>query len=593
MSVTPRGMPLLEAYREYRSGNFIVNRRYQRKLVWSLDEKRALIDSVLHDYPIPLILLAYSLHSDGSKSYEILDGMQRLNALFTFIENQFDVGGKYFDVSQLSRAKSLADEGAFKAESDPELLLTDEECSQFLEYTLAVTEFPATDETAVNEVFGRINSYGRQLSAQEKRQAGVVSSFANTVRELAAELRGDVSKDTLDLSEMPSISVDVAGEAPNYGIKADEVFWCKQGILRRAQLRESEDEQLIADLAISILNEKAFNFSGKNLDEYYDPLTDDGRNIEASIATYGATNLKSNIVGTVSILRETIEQFDSSANAFRRIVNPGGQSNPVKTAFFAVFFAFYELCVRQRRTPTDASEIMQALRNVQSRLNVSAGQIRSEPRIQNVGIVTGLIQQFFEEKESPTLLHGLGSSIQLENALRRSRIETAAFECKQGLVRLDNLRSSDTGLLDRIVETLCAIANIGPDSEGGLFIGVADSDADKKRVEHLDGIIAAQVGARFVVGIDRELNYLKLDLEGYKRAIVNHLGSSELSEPLKSDILARIDCIAYRGLSVICLWIPKQSQVSTVGDRTFIRRGSSTVEVTGVQAITAVIKRFS
>jgi hypothetical protein len=229
MSVTPRGMSVQEAYKEYRAGNFKVNRRYQRKLVWTIDEKRALIDSVLHDYPIPLILLAFTTLPNGSKTFEILDGMQRLNALFGFIENGFDVAGKYFDVEQLARAKQMAAAGSFKAISAEDKLLSPKECANFLDYTLAVTEFPATNEDAVNEVFGRINSYGRRLSDQEKRQAGVVSGFANLVREIATEIRGDVSQDSLDLSEMPAISVDVAGESPSYGVKADETFWCKQG----------------------------------------------------------------------------------------------------------------------------------------------------------------------------------------------------------------------------------------------------------------------------------------------------------------------------------------------------------------------------
>ncbi len=63
MSVTPRGMSIQEAYRAYCDGSFRVNRQYQRKLVWSLDEKRKLIDSVLNGFPIPLILLATRTHS--------------------------------------------------------------------------------------------------------------------------------------------------------------------------------------------------------------------------------------------------------------------------------------------------------------------------------------------------------------------------------------------------------------------------------------------------------------------------------------------------------------------------------------------------
>lgn len=58
MSITPRGMSIQEAYRLYRDEKLIVNRKYQRKLVWTQEEKASLIDSILCDYPIPLILFA-------------------------------------------------------------------------------------------------------------------------------------------------------------------------------------------------------------------------------------------------------------------------------------------------------------------------------------------------------------------------------------------------------------------------------------------------------------------------------------------------------------------------------------------------------
>jgi len=119
--------------------------------------------------------------------------MQRLNAVFSYIENEFDFSG-YFDVDQLSRAKQLASAGAIKAVTDRSKLMDAAKCANLLDYTLAVTEFPASNESAVTEVFGRINSYGHRLSDQEKRQAGVVSPFATVVREIATEIRGDVSR---------------------------------------------------------------------------------------------------------------------------------------------------------------------------------------------------------------------------------------------------------------------------------------------------------------------------------------------------------------------------------------------------------------
>jgi uncharacterized protein with ParB-like and HNH nuclease domain len=58
MIESPRGMTIMEAYELYRNDKLIINRRYQRKLVWSQQEKKSLIDSILKQYPIPLILLA-------------------------------------------------------------------------------------------------------------------------------------------------------------------------------------------------------------------------------------------------------------------------------------------------------------------------------------------------------------------------------------------------------------------------------------------------------------------------------------------------------------------------------------------------------
>ncbi|MGK7962596.1 DUF262 domain-containing protein, partial [Crocosphaera sp.] len=97
MSIAPRGMSINEAYRLYRSGNLLINRKYQRKLVWTLEEKERLIGSILKGYPIPLILLAERPQLDGSGKYEVIDGMQRLNAIFSFIENSFTFQEKFFD----------------------------------------------------------------------------------------------------------------------------------------------------------------------------------------------------------------------------------------------------------------------------------------------------------------------------------------------------------------------------------------------------------------------------------------------------------------------------------------------------------------
>lgn len=161
MSITPRGMSIQEAYRLYRDGKLLVNRRYQRKLVWTEPEKRNLIDSIMRGIPIPLILLAEKKMQAEYGVYEIIDGVQRLNSIFSFIENDFDWDGKFFDVNENSRAKQLSDQGTFTSAPKGSPLLSREECANNLDYQLAVTIFPTSNEAETTEIFGRINSGGK------------------------------------------------------------------------------------------------------------------------------------------------------------------------------------------------------------------------------------------------------------------------------------------------------------------------------------------------------------------------------------------------------------------------------------------------
>src|SRR4051812_14228091 len=93
--LTHRNESVERVYGFYSAKNFLVNRRYQRKLVWSIEEKRAFVDSLRQAFPVPLILLADVPH-EGANRFEIIDGMQRLNAVVSFIEGEFDLEEKYF-----------------------------------------------------------------------------------------------------------------------------------------------------------------------------------------------------------------------------------------------------------------------------------------------------------------------------------------------------------------------------------------------------------------------------------------------------------------------------------------------------------------
>lgn len=589
MSITPRGMSVQEAYRLYRDEKLMVNRKYQRKLVWTLEEKQSLIDSILNDYPIPLILFAEK-NAGGESSYEIIDGMQRLNAIFGFVENEFATGGKHFDVTQFARARQASEAGFFETVITNELL-EPPACADYLDYQLAVTIFPSVSEDQVTEVFGRINSGGQQLSWQEKRQAGKINEFSTLIRLLASEIRGDASREVLSLSEMPEISIDTARRGLGYSLKAEDIFWCKQGILWTKQLRESEDEETLADICASILFGEPIARSRELLDRLYDTSSEEHADVLRKLNSYGVDRLYEEVKATLSVLREVIETCNPDANALRTAINPGS-TNPIKASFFALFMAFHDLIIVEEKTPSEEKKIMEAIAGLQTDMISTAKYSKTEDRVRNIDKTKGLIQRYFVKKDPPMLRHGAGLALDFENAIRRSKIESGRYECKQGLVTLDERRSFDKGMEPKILETVCAIANIGPDNDGFLFIGVADKKSDADRIALLDGIVPVQIGNRYVVGIDRELQYLKIDLEGYVKRIVGFLAGSSLSDDLRLQTTSQIDVITYKGLSVIRLRVPPQKHVSFLGDKAFVREGSSTTEASG-RKLLAINSLFS
>jgi len=224
---------------------------------------------------------------------------------------------------------------------------------------------------------------------------------------------------------------------------------------------------------------------------------------------------------------------------------------------------------------------MNALNSLQQQLTRSAHYTTTEDREKNIDKTKGLIQKYFVDKEPPVLRHGPGLALDFENSLRRSRIETPRYEFKQGILRLAHSRPLDEDLLQRIVKHICGISNVGPDADGYIFIGVADDQDDANRIAEIDRITPIDVGGRYVVGIDRESIQLNISLERYLENLLHVIRESELSAPLKQQILTQIDVVSYKDFSVIRITVPAQDKVSFVGDKAFTREGPSTIEAKG------------
>ncbi|TGZ10098.1 GmrSD restriction endonuclease domain-containing protein [Streptomyces rhizosphaericola] len=560
--LTVRSEGVQKLYTDYLADRFSVNRRYQRKLVWTVEEKCDLIDSILSDLPIPLILVA-EISGENGTSYELIDGMQRLNAIFSFIENEFDIDGQYFDLQALADTKSQLDDGKFTQKTP---ILPREKSRKIANYLLPMSIFKASNPEQVDKVFRRINSGGRRLSGQDLRQVGSTAKIAQLVRVIASEIRGDSSSsDIVPLRAMPKLSINNRHLA--YGVDVDNIFWVQQAILRRIDVRSSLDEQLILDILVDCLVDPLVSSGTYTRDSVYGSVDANDaapaaleRRLSERIEIYGESNIREDFSLVYEELRAVL---DVAGERFVKHVvdrSPGGR---YPRYFQAVFLAFWELIIRSKMRVSSRQDAALKLRSIGTNrgpLNIpgGGGDWTAEDKRKNIDVVKGAIRDAFEfdpGSRRDTAQFGLASN--LERILQNSVTEQSLFELKQGLLTLGAKREFDEGSWEKILCTITAIANAGPDCTGYLVIGVADDEKDVDRIRLLDGVepVKSRSNRFDIVGIGREAEVRGESLKSYYDWVSDKLTGSDLAPDLRKRVASEISLVDYHGQAVILIKI--------------------------------------
>jgi hypothetical protein len=493
--LTVRGEPVERVYGNFQERRYVVNRRYQRKLISTLEEKRSFIDSLIEGYPVPIILLAESAKRDDN-SLEIIDGMQRLDAIVSFIANKYTMHDKYFDLNTIAVTKALLDSGKLQQH---EPIMSRDQCVGIASYLMPLSIYEFADEGAVDTVFRRINSGGRQLSRQELRSAGSIGHFATVVRRVSAKVRGDDSySDILRLNEMQAISI--TNRELDYGIDVDNIFWVSHGILSRDNVRQSRDEELVADIVAFMVSEDPLSSRTEFLDDFYGmssdgPSQDRYRAIDTAIGKRSVDLVIIDFQRTLDQLRLTLAHADLT---FVQLLFTQPIS-PAPRYFQVVFLAFYDLIVKKDLTVSDPAKLVECLRNSGDHINIQeGGRWGAENRQKAIESAIGLFQKAFSDAgvTDPALVHWV---TQLQNLLSQSYTEQAAYDFKQGFLILDESKAFDENSFLKILKTCAAISNIGKGKKGYILVGIVESDQTAARIESLFKVSCmTTIGSKFL-----------------------------------------------------------------------------------------------
>lgn len=153
---------------------------YQRRSVWNQAYKDYFVDTILLQYPAPAIFLYENISSEGLATYSVVDGKQRLSAIFEFVSDDYFVSEK----CPIVRLRGLY----FSQ-------LPDDVKKAFWTYQFVVEYLQTTDESTLNSIFDRINRNVARLTQQELRHARYSGAFASSAEILTTAMQQTLPQD--------------------------------------------------------------------------------------------------------------------------------------------------------------------------------------------------------------------------------------------------------------------------------------------------------------------------------------------------------------------------------------------------------------
>jgi hypothetical protein len=176
---------------------------FQRNPVWLQKHKAYLVDTVLHNLPVPEVYIQKDTDERGDTLYSIIDGQQRVRALLEFARGEVELMEKY-----------TPGKGGYSWDD-----LTSAEKTGYWNYRLIVREVTGATDPELRDMFIRLNQHSITLNAQELRNARYAGDFITTMTELA-----------------------------------DQEFWAENRIVSASEIRRMLDIEYISELTVAMMH---------------------------------------------------------------------------------------------------------------------------------------------------------------------------------------------------------------------------------------------------------------------------------------------------------------------------------------------------
>lgn len=375
--------------------------------------------------------------------------------------------------------------------------------------------------------------------------------------------------------------ISITSKSLDYGITVDSIFWVEQGILTRENVRQSRDEELIADLLGYVLLNPKPSSSSDVLDEIFG-FSPDGspspkrEDIENAIKKVGAEQLMKGFTATHEVLRAVINR---SGKRFNHLMfkEAGGR---VPRYYQSVFLAVHDLVVNDGMVLKDEAKAAGLLDGAGANIEVGDGGGRwsAADREKNANAIKGIIRPAFAKRgaKDPVLSSWV---TELENLLMQSSTEQSLYDFKQGFMNLDGSGAFDDAAFKKVFKTLAAMANHGPGATGYIIVGVADSKPTADRLAKLYGIKPTLYNKFRITGIEHEAKGAK-GPDGYLQVVIQKLAASGITKSVKDQIKRDVRLMSYFDKSLLILEVKADKVPCAFDGKYYERHGPNVAEVT-------------
>lgn len=555
---------------------FYVNRRYQRKLVWGVEEKRLLIDSMIKEIPLPAVLIVkFDVPNEKKNILEIVDGMQRLNAIISYVLGEFGIeyDGKmcYFDPNANNETFQLLMNKDQRLKIHENHLLPKDICVEFCRYQLPAI-ITGQDNATVDMIFSRINSTGRKISSQDLRQSMATGEFADLVRRIASDIRLDNTYDDhICLCDMPKISIGY--KQYGYGVDLNSIFWRRHDLINKSNIKESKDEEIIETLLATILLGN-FKKTKNNLDNLYikgNALFD---KIEEKVDEIGKNLLEEKFKKVFDTLDMI---FDSVHSNFSSYIFDQKNTKNKDECFKILFLVLYDL-TSEGYIITNPSLVAQSIKNSKTIFKdfTDVGRVDYE----KFNLAKDNLYKLLKPAFSKEIAKKSNDMVQeIDKRLSYAKIERQMTEFKIGISYFTS-GTVNMDVIHSISKTLVAMANSTDAKEEGLVIlGIANDRSSYEDWYRVYKEQAAINNQHYIPGITKEAQKLYGNTDSYYRKLRCMIENEPISPKLKKYILETFEPFDYHDIELIIFRSKYMEEISLFGGDKYVRNSSETIRV--------------